>query len=250
MEYIERIHNLPLRNRALTKHAIPPNDVINPIYEIENYLRDRNVLETPIHSGACCDNPNCLLGETEQGLISGLRYYCLDCTEQQTDFCSTCVALPGQAIDHDCTHRLLQLPATECAVCKGVTQLKVHPGDDFRGPYREFASSGAILRRIMESRSCGFCAFVFNALTTCPLEDITWPPKEDDKVTIRVRKLRSRWLEIAVKSDFSTKTEDIEVGGQQYTRTTQSVKDKEREFQVVANISKQWGHSVWKSTYS
>lgn len=172
---IEKSHILLFYERPLKRLDDIPDGITNPVYQLTNGLQDRLAVDPLIHGDACCDNPTCPAAYAEDDRISGLRYYCMDCVPEQIDFCSNCVVLPGQGIDHNQNHRLVQLLPTTCAVCKGVIPLEIHPGDNFRGPYREYSASGATLKRVAEARACGFCSFVWNALLQLPLDDIQWP---------------------------------------------------------------------------
>lgn len=236
LSIIEAWHTLPVNKRPLKELHDSHDDVANPIYEIEDYLRDRIVLDPPKHDGIYCDNPDCSYSlAKEDEFISGLRYYCLDCVVDQVDFCSRCVVLPGQGIEHDPTHRLVKLLPTKCAICQGITPLKKHPGDSlgFRGPYREYSALGGTLKRVGEARACTFCVFIWNAFMQHPLDGIQWPPSEDDKVTIRIRQPPwHSWLEIAVPSDVGMTEHDIELFGERYILQQQNSADAERALQV------------------
>lgn len=212
---IDRYHTLPFVDRPLTRLHNPSDGVANPIYEVEDFLRDRTVLDPPKHADACCDS--CSPVFSPDRVISGLAYFCLDCIPDQVDFCSKCVVLPGQGIEHDPTHRLLSLLPTICAVCQDVRPLEEHPGDKFRGPYREYSALWADLKRVAETRACGFCSFVWNALTQHHLDGIQWPPNENKKVTIRIQPPRTRWLEFRVLTDGEgTEEKEVEIGGVPY----------------------------------
>ncbi|KAF6808044.1 heterokaryon incompatibility protein [Colletotrichum sojae] len=164
MHLVERAPNL-------NELANPPEKLANPVYEIPNYLQYRFSKEPPVHDEIICNSAKCHDAETEPTEIHGLRYHCLDCNPE-LDFCSSCVEPPGQGIAHEPTHRLLQLPATECSLCLGVNRLKITSvfdgvkefefgiGSIAKGSYREYSASGAALRRVSETKSCGFCAMV------------------------------------------------------------------------------------------
>ncbi|KAK1840467.1 heterokaryon incompatibility protein [Colletotrichum chrysophilum] len=239
---IEKSHILLLCERPLKRLDDIPDGITNPVYQLTNGLEDRLVLDPLRHDDACCDNPTCPATDNEDDRISGPRYSCLDCVSEQIDFCSKCIVLPGQGIAHNQDHRLVQILPTICAVCKGVTPLELHPGDNFRGPYREYSASGATLKRVGEARACGFCSFVWTALLQHPLDDIQWPPDEDTRVTIRVRQPWSSWLEIAVVVDVGTEESDFELQGEQFTRKSQNVGNMERELQVGPPM--EWSHEM------
>ncbi|KAF3811070.1 hypothetical protein GCG54_00010406 [Colletotrichum gloeosporioides] len=239
---IEKSHILLFCERPLKRLGEIPDGITNPVYQLTNGLEDRLVLDPLRHDDACCDNPTCTTTDNEDNRISGPRYSCLDCVSEQIDFCSKCVLLPGQGIDHSQGHRLVKLLPTICAVCEGVVPLKIHPGDNFRGPYREYSASGATLKRVAEARACGFCSFVWTALLQHPLDDIQWPPDEDTRVTIRVRQPWSSWLEIAVVVDVGAEESNFELQGEQFTRKSQNVGSMERELQVGPPM--EWSHEM------
>ncbi|CAI0650020.1 unnamed protein product [Colletotrichum noveboracense] len=237
---IEKSHILLFCERRVERLDNIPDGITNPVYQLTNGLEDRLVLDPLRHDDACCDNPTCPATDNEDDRISGPRYSCLDCVSEQIDFCSECIVLPGQGIAHNQDHRLVQILPTICAVCEGVTPLELHPGDTFRGPYRENSASGATLKRVAEARACGFCSFVWTALLQHPLDDIQWPPDEDTRVTIRVRQPWSSWLEIAVVADIDAEESDFELQGEQFTRKSQNVGSMERELQVGPPM--EWSH--------
>ncbi|EXF75432.1 hypothetical protein CFIO01_13653, partial [Colletotrichum fioriniae PJ7] len=106
-------HVLPLRERATQELHDSNVECANPSNELQDSLRNRIALESPIHSAATCDGCEKLSNDPDDyDLISGLRYWCLNCETTQADFCSTCVLFPGQGIDHDPAHRLVQVQPT------------------------------------------------------------------------------------------------------------------------------------------
>ena len=224
-------HDATLRGLGL---SVP--DVVNPLYEVEDALQDRIGLEGSIHHGIWCDGSQCSGLETPKECISGLRYCCVDCPPGKTDFCSNCVRITGQGVQHDHSHRLVQLSPTICALCENVMQLKVQEGDMFRGPYREFSASVAIFQRIAETESCGLCAFVWSALAQCPTID-TWPPENDENVTIRLRRPWRNCLQVAVVT-ASRYSKDTEICDAKYVSKTVKVADMEKELEVYISISK------------
>lgn len=234
---IQDSHALPLHHRAMKKLIDLPAGIANPVYEIKDFLRDRIILDPPKHNDIWCDNPKCPDADVEDVFISGFRYYCIDCVPDQVNFCSACVALPGQGIEHDPTHRLLQLLPTECAICQGIALLKWHEGDT-RGPHKEYSAPGAALNRVAEARSCAFCTFIWNALLQHPLDDIRWPPTENQEVKIRIRMRLSDWLEIAVVSDVGVEESNVEVCGEMFTIRRQNSGDMESALQVGQPLSK------------
>jgi hypothetical protein len=181
-----------------------------------------------IHFG--CLNPKCLTASTKDQFTSGLRYHCLDCTTT-VSFCTHCVGLPGQGIDHDSTHRLLEIVPTRCGICRGLEPLDWHSGDSFRGPYKEYSALGSTLKLVAESRACGFCAFVWTALLQHPPNGLNWPPNENEEVKIRIRRLWSTWLEVAVVSDTTKKRVAVEYGGHEFVQETQNVHEQEKALQ-------------------
>ncbi|KAK2751520.1 heterokaryon incompatibility protein [Colletotrichum kahawae] len=239
---IESSHALLCYKRSLKRLGDVPDGITNPIYQLINGLEDRLVVDPPKHDDACCDNPKCPAASTGDGRISGPRYSCLDCVPGQLHFCPECVVVPGQGIDHNQNHRLVQLLPTICAICQGVTPLEVHPGKNFRGLYREYSASGATHKRVAEARACGFCSFVWTALLQHHLDNIQWPPDEDTKVTIRVRQPWSSWLEIAVVANFDEEESNFELQGEQFTSKSQNVGNMERELQVGPPM--EWSHEM------
>lgn len=230
---IEDTLAVPFRKRSLRQVEDPPAGTANPIYEIEDFLRDRIVLDKSRCEQYDCENLECSRAYTEDEDIFRFQYFCIDCAPGQNPFfCSDCLVLSGQGMEHDPTHRLLRLLPTTCAVCQDVTPLEEHPGGAFQGPYREFSASGATLRRVADARACPFCAFVWSALRQHPLDDIQWPPDEDQEVTIRIKTPRAAWLGIAVVSDRGVKERKVELDGQRYTIRQQDAFDKERELLV------------------
>ncbi|KAF5514705.1 hypothetical protein CGCF413_v000187 [Colletotrichum fructicola] len=220
---IEKSHILLFCERPVKRLDNIPDGIMNPVYQLTNGIEDRLVLDPLRHDDACCDNPTCPATDNEDDRISGPRYSC-------------------QGIAHNQDHRLGQILPTICAVCEGVTPLELHPGDTFRGPYREYSASGAALKRVAEARACGFCSFVWTALLQHPLDDIQWPPDEDTRVTIRVRQPWSSWLEIAVVADIDAEESDFELHGEQFTRKSQNVGSMERELQVGPPM--EWSHEM------
>lgn len=236
LSYIEEYHTQYFVDRPLKRLLDSPDGVANPVYEIEDFLRDRIVLDPPKHADTWCDGSACPHEFGPDEVISGLEYYCLDCIPKQLDFCSKCVVSPGQG-KHDPTHRLLQLLPTKCAICQGVTAIEEHPGNRYSNPYREYSAQGAALKRVAETRACGFCAFVWNALLQQPLDGIQWPPDEDKKVTIRIWSPRARLLRIVVLSDAGVKRTEIEIGGTKYV-VEQRTSESEKELEVGIDVGK------------
>lgn len=241
LSVIDDTHALPLHQRPMKKLIDPPAGIANPVYEIEEFLRDRVILNPPKHDGVRCDNSKCSDADAGDNVISGLRYHCVDCVPDSVDFCSTCVALPGQGTGHASTHRLLQLLATECSICQGTVLLGIHEDGVIPEPYKEYSASGAAFNRVSKARSCAFCTFVWNALLQYPLHGIQWPPSESQEVKIRVRMPFSDWLEIAVVSDAGQEQRklEVEICGEMYTIRTQNRGDVgvERALQVGRPLS-------------
>ncbi|PFH59657.1 hypothetical protein XA68_12062 [Ophiocordyceps unilateralis] len=198
-----RIHDAPLLRSASEPVAL---EVQNPLYEVEN-VQDVTEADDPMHQNVWCDGSRC---RQVQKTISGLRFCCIDCPAGETDFCSDCVCIPGQGIQHDATHRLVQMRPTICAVCKGVTRLEVRDADSSRAPYVEFSATVTTLQRVQRTQSCRFCAFVWSALAQCPPAE-EWPPAKDDQVKIRLRRLWRNCFQISVVSSRrAEKQPDIE----------------------------------------
>ena len=229
--YIDKLLTRPLRHRLFRRLEPPPQGTANSVYEIEDYLKGRTVLDPSksIHFG--CLNSTCLTASAKDPFASGLRYQCLDCTTTVL-FCTHCVGLPGQGVDHDSTHRLLEIVPTRCGICQGLEPLDWHSGNSFRGPYKEYSASGSTLKWVAETRACGFCAFVWTALVQHPPDGLSWPPNENEEVKIRIRWLWSRWLEIAVVSVATKKEATVEYGGHEFIHETQNVHDQEKALQV------------------
>lgn len=224
----------PLKMRSL-RRLITEDEIPNPVYEVEDAPEDRIDVSTTNHEGAWCDGLQCNDPETKRGkVISSLRYCCIDCPVGKTDFCSTCVKLPGQGINHDITHRLVQIAATICAVCQGMAPLKVQQGDMFRGPYSEISATTATFQRIKKQESCVFCAFYWSALSQCPPTQ-PWPLADDEVVKIRVRRPWRNCCRISVVSP-PPPAEDYEIKGAKYSRRTENVQDGEKDLEVYVQL--------------
>ncbi|KAK1716825.1 heterokaryon incompatibility protein-domain-containing protein [Colletotrichum acutatum] len=242
LHWIKARHNLPLRERAILKLSGFNVKCANPLHEFQDSLRNRIALEPPIHSDATCDRCEKLRNDPDDyKLISGLRYWCLDCETTQADVCSTCVVVPGQGIDHDPAHRLVQVQPTACSVCEDVERLEVKPADMHRGPYKEFLVKGGTFKEVAETRSCGFCTFLWRLLAQSPPEGLKWPPDDDKEVQIRIRKQWRDWLNISVVSDLATE-EEFEMRGEKYVRRGQNAADMEKEMLVGPSVA--WSHEM------
>ncbi|KAF4462599.1 heterokaryon incompatibility [Fusarium albosuccineum] len=235
VRFIFQDFSTPLHDARLTNLDVP--DIANPVYEIEDALQHRTELDPPTHRFNWCDGPNCGNSEVR---ISGLRYACIDCPPSEKDFCSTCVTIPGQGIDHDPGHRLVQLKATTCSLCQDVMGLKLQKGDTFRGPHRQFSAQVATFEEVVERNSCPFCAFVWTALAQHPVTE-TWPPADDANVIIRVRRPWPNCCQIGVVSDTSSR-EDITIRGNEYVSETRNVQDEERELEIYPELD--WSHET------
>ncbi|KAK1704645.1 hypothetical protein BDP67DRAFT_495408 [Colletotrichum lupini] len=82
----------------------------------------------------------------------------------------------------------VQVQPTVCPVCEDIEPLEVKSADMHRWPYEEFSVKGGTLKEVAESRSCVFCTFVWRLFAQSPPEGLKWPPDDDEKVTIRIRK--------------------------------------------------------------
>ncbi|CAM1507479.1 Fc.00g071200.m01.CDS01 [Cosmosporella sp. VM-42] len=225
----------PVRDAKLKVLAAPDLEVSNPLWEIDDALQDRTELQPPVHNGVWCDGSQCAGSGSQKKSISGLRYCCIDCPPDQTDFCSSCVRAPGQGIDHDPAHRLVRIRPTICALCEDVMRLELKEGDMFRGPYREFSALTATFKRVAEKGGCGFCAFVWSALAQCPVTE-SWPPDDNKTVTIRLRMPWANCYQVSVVADAAP-PEDFEIKGSGYTRTTEKVSEQEKELEIYVSIS-------------
>ncbi|KAF6811397.1 hypothetical protein CMUS01_13266 [Colletotrichum musicola] len=173
-----------------------PSGIANPVYEDGNGSEDRKVTEIRQHS-ARCDGSGCQSPSRRRQPILGRRYKCLDCTVSNgMDFCETCALIPGQGVGHDASHRLVELEATECALCKDGKQER-HPATALRGPHWEISAPITVLIRIAELGKCGHCAMIWTALTHCPPRE-EWPPPDDEMLTIRERRPWANCFEYAV----------------------------------------------------
>lgn len=176
--------------------ASVPTGIANSVYEDGNPLEDRQVTQNRQHS-ARCDGLGCQAPSKRRQPICGRRYKCLDCAASNgLDFCETCVLLPGQGIGHDASHRLIELEATECALCRDGKQER-HPATALRGAYWEISAPVTALRRIAELGKCGHCAMIWTALMQCPPRD-DWPPPDDEVLAVRVRRPWANCFEYAV----------------------------------------------------
>lgn len=238
LRVIKRTHVLPPHKRPLKLLNYAPAGISNPVYEIENFLRDCIVLDTAVHNDRRCDNPECLGVHSKDKSISEFRYYCIDCVPGHLNFCSDCAVAPGQGIEHDPSHRLVQLLPTTCAICQGVTPLEERKSHLFQGTYREYSASGGTLRRVAQARACGFCAFLWTALLQRAPDGVRWPPGESEVVTIRIRTPGSRWLNIAVNLSARVKERETKVDHEGLTVCFQDVDSMEREVQVGLHVGK------------
>ncbi|KAF6818522.1 hypothetical protein CPLU01_13310 [Colletotrichum plurivorum] len=225
--YLKHAHAKSLYKQAsrLKQLADPLERVVNPIYEIEDYLEDRVLKEAAVHEYTLCDGPKCQNADAKPSIIKGLRYYCLDFTDKQKDFCSSCVELPGQGIDHGPTHRLLQLPATECAVCHDFDGLKLQPGGSLKGPYREYSASGAT------SSVSGRAEAVAYA-------------REEKEVTIRLRVPWLSGLEVALLPKSFSAEQYFEIDGKMYRDVDNERSDENREKVLQVGPSIEWSHQM------
>ncbi|KAJ8483283.1 hypothetical protein ONZ45_g14653 [Pleurotus djamor] len=230
---IQRTLSIPFHRAALVALQDPPEDVSNPLRALEDSNEDRVPLEPPIHQGVWCDGSQCRRSEAKES-ITGFRYCCIDCPPGEIDFCSTCIATPGQGIDHDLAHTLVQIPPTTCAVCQDVAPLELHSGDTFRGPYREISATAQTFQRISEKGRCGFCTFVWTSLLQYPPSEL-WAPSDDTKVTIRLRKPQRNCYGFAVVQTKET-VKDIEIRGRPYVSVTSNVADQEAELEVYVAL--------------
>ncbi|KXH53662.1 heterokaryon incompatibility protein [Colletotrichum simmondsii] len=105
LHWIKARHVLPIRERAIQKLEDSEVEAANSPYEFHDALRNRIILDPPIHGDATCDR----------------------C--EKLHFCLTCVVIPGQGPDHDPGHRLVQVQPTVCAVCEDLERLEVKPAD-------------------------------------------------------------------------------------------------------------------------
>lgn len=210
-------------------------NIANPVYEREDEVPDRIACDPPTHGGIYCDGSECSATGERKG-IHGPRFCCIDCPPNQTDFCSTCVMIPGQGIDHDASHKLVRIRPTCCAVCQNLLRLKLKEGDTFRGPYLEFSAPASTFQRIAQNRSCNFCSFVWNALAQCPVTQ-PWPPRDEEEVTIRVRKPWDNCLRLSVVAT-PPPAEDFDIRGNTYARTSAKVSDMESELDVYIEMGK------------
>ncbi|KAF6830263.1 heterokaryon incompatibility protein [Colletotrichum plurivorum] len=181
--------------------SVPPG-IANPVYEDGDDLEDRKVIQSRKHN-AHCDGSGCQVSRKTRQLILGRRYKCLDCdVPNGLDFCETCVLIPGQGVKHDASHRLLELEATECALCRDGKQER-HPATGPRGPYWEILAPVTVLRRIAELGKCGHCAMMWTAFMQCPPRD-DWPPRDNEVLTIRVGRPWANCFEYGVVRRPST----------------------------------------------
>ncbi|KAF4965204.1 hypothetical protein FSARC_6966 [Fusarium sarcochroum] len=230
------VHQIPVQKKDT---SIPKT--ANPIFEVQGDLEDRNQPGPSAQHDACCDGSQCHAGEPDNNPIIGIRYCCMDCPPDQTDFCSVCVELPGQGIDHDGSHRLLEINSTVCAICQDMVSLEMQQGDFFRGPYRQVSASSITFQRIANRDGCVFCTFAWKALTQYPPVE-PWPPADDETVTLRWRQPWRNCCQISVVS--SKPLEEFETHGGRYITKKQNVKDMEHELEVYALLELSHKRSV------
>lgn len=68
-------HALPLHQRPMKKLIDAPAAIANPVYEIEDFLRDHMTLDPPRHNGVWYDNHKCPNANPGESEISGLLYH-------------------------------------------------------------------------------------------------------------------------------------------------------------------------------
>ncbi|KAJ4256024.1 hypothetical protein NW762_009098 [Fusarium torreyae] len=231
MKLIHHHLSIPVHETPSKRKETSIFKTANPIFEVQGDLEDRKELGPFAQNTAWCDGSQCQANGPDAKPIIGIQYSCIDCPRDQTNFCSACIELSGQGIDHDRSHRLLEIKPTVCAICQDLLSLEVQHGDFFRGPYRQISASAITFQRIADRDGCVFCSFAWKALKQYPPVE-PWPPAGDETVTIRWRQLWRNCCQISVVS--SKPLEEFETEGGRYIHKKQNVKDMEHELEVYA----------------